>query len=187
MGRWQPGATDRLVRAAIELFAERGYEEATVAEIAARAGVTERTFFRHFSDKREVLFAGGQALQDVIVAAAAAAPPDADPVEAAMQGVRAAGGVLEERREFARHRSAVIAANPELRERELMKLAAYGAALAGVLRARGVSEPAAVLAAELAMAVFRIAFERWAESDGGDSLEQFVDAALGELRALAAA
>lgn len=187
MGRWQPGATDRLVRAAIELFAERGYEEATVAEIAARAGVTERTFFRHFTDKREVLFAGGQALQEVIVEATAGAPAGVDPVEAAIRGVRAAGAVLGERRDFARRRATVIAASQELRERELMKLAGYSAAIAAVLRARGVDEPAAALAAELAMTVFRIAFERWAESEGEQPLEQLVDAALGELRALAAA
>lgn len=187
MVRWEPGAGERLRDAAMELFVERGYEETTVAEIAARAGVTERTFFRHFSDKREVLFAGGEALGEVIAEAAADAEPSLQPLAAALEGIRAGAAALEPRRAFARRRAALIAANPELRERELIKLATYADALAAALRSRGVGDTAAALAAELAVAVFRIAFERWAAGDGCGPLADGVGTALEDLRQLAAA
>src|SRR5580692_10520517 len=108
MGRWQPDARGRLERAAMELYSERGYEQTTVAEIAARAGLTERTFFRHFADKREVLFAGADGLAEIVVRAVASAPDSATPIAAAAAGVEAAGVLLQERREFARQRQRVI-------------------------------------------------------------------------------
>ena len=74
MGRWEPNARGRLEQAAMELYLERGFDQTTVAEIAERAGLTERTFFRHFADKREVLFAGAGALQELLVSAVAGAP-----------------------------------------------------------------------------------------------------------------
>src|SRR2546430_128380 len=130
MGRWEPNARGRLERAALELYAEHGFEQTTVAEIAGRAGLTERTFFRHFADKREVLFAGSAVLRDHIVNAVAIAPASASPIEAIAAGLDAAAGVFPlERREHARRRAAVIAANAELRERELTKMASYSAAL----------------------------------------------------------
>ncbi|GGL10854.1 TetR family transcriptional regulator [Sphaerisporangium melleum] len=166
MGRWEPGARGRLERAALELYSERGFEQATVAEIAARAGVTERTFFRHFADKREVLFGGSGALQELFVSTVAEAPESATPMEAIAAAVEVAGGLLQERREFARRRHAVIIANPGLRERELIKLVSLAAALADALRERGVADPAASLAAEAGIAVFRVAFERWVGEPG---------------------
>src|SRR4051794_66180 len=124
MGRWEPDARGRLAVAALELYAERGYEQTTVADIAERAGVTERTFFRHFADKREVLFDGSATLQETVVKAIAAAPEDAAPIEAVGAAFEHAAVLLEERRAFARLRAATIAANPSLLERELLKLAA---------------------------------------------------------------
>src|ERR1700728_1281403 len=121
MGRWKPDARGRLERAALELYGERGFEQTTVAEIAERAGLTERTFFRHYTDKREVLFAGGTQFQQAIVGAAADAPPDALPLEAVTAGLGAVAAGLEERREFAGRRAAIIASSPELRERELIQ------------------------------------------------------------------
>src|SRR5689334_608251 len=123
VGRWEPDAKSRLERAALELFAEHGFEQTTVAEIAERAGVTARTFFRHFSDKREVLFAGQEGLTAAFVSAIAAAPPDASPsalVARALDGL--ARFFPAERRDFARRRHAVVAAHPGLQERELHKL-----------------------------------------------------------------
>ena len=117
----------------MELYVERGFDETTVAEIAQRAGLTERTFFRHFADKREVLFAGAAMLEDLFVGAVADAPPDLPPVDAAMAGVVAGGALIQERRAFARQRYEIIAANAELQERELIKLASLSAALAGAL------------------------------------------------------
>src|SRR5690242_14074807 len=154
MGRWQPDARVRLQEAALALYGERGYEQTTVAEIAERAGLTKRTFFRHFTDKREVLFAGGAGFQEQFVTGAAAAREDATPLAAVEQALQAAAGMLQERHEFARRRSAVIAANPELLERELVKLASVASALAAALRERGVEEPAASLTAEAGIAVF---------------------------------
>jgi AcrR family transcriptional regulator len=183
--RWKPDSAGRLQQAALALFAERGYENTTVAEIAARAGVTERTFFRHYADKREVLFGGSAALEELLVDAVAGAPPSAGPVEAAAAGLEAAAEVLQERREFARRRQAVIAATPELREREILKLTSWAHSVAEVLRSRGVEDPAASLAGELVVAAFRIAFERWVADDRGRALAELVRETLDQARALA--
>jgi AcrR family transcriptional regulator len=185
--RWEPNAAGRLARAALELYSERGFEQTTVAEIAARAGLTERTFFRHFADKREVLFAGAGAIEELVVTAVTAAPASATALDAAAIGVEAAGALLQERREFARQRQAVIAANAELRERELIKLASLASAVAGALRARGVKDPAATLAAEAAIAAFRIAFERWTSETKPPDLTRLIRDSLDELRAVTAA
>ncbi len=184
MGRWQPNAQGRLAEAAMELFAERGYEGTTVAEIAARAGLTERTFFRHYADKREVLFDGGGQMQELLTGAAAGAPAGAEPIEAAAVALEAVSSVLDERRgrEFARRRQAVIAANPELQERELGKLASWSHALAAALQERGAPPATANLVAEVALAVFRAAFERWVQAGEERDLEAIVRQALAELK-----
>lgn len=187
MGRWEPNARGRLAQAALELYSERGFERTTVAEIAERAGLTERTFFRHFADKREVLFAGAGELQELVVGAVAGAPGSTAPIDAAVAGVQAAAGLLQEGREHSRRRQAVIAANAELRERELIKLAALAAAIAEALRRRGVGEQAASLAAEAGVAVFRIAFERWVQDANRRGLRQLIAESLDELKALTAA
>ena len=185
MARWQPDAQGRLAQAALELFAEHGYEQTTVAEIAERAGLTKRTFFRYYADKREVLFGAGTEFQDLVVRGAAAAPPDATPIAVVGAGLEAAGAMLEERRPFARQRQAVIAANPELQERELMKLDAVTQALAATLRERGVSELEAGLAAGAGVAAFHVAFGRWVRGDDERDLPAVVRTALGTLRAVA--
>jgi AcrR family transcriptional regulator len=186
MGRWQPDARGRLEKAAMELYVERGFDETTVAEIANRAGLTERTFFRHFADKREVLFAGAALLQDLFVEAVLDAPPDLPPVDAAIAGVVAGGVLIQERPAFARRRHEIIAANAELQERELIKLASLSAALADALRRRGVPDLAASLAAEVATAVFRVAFERWAVDPVHLDLPELMRESLDELRTVTA-
>jgi AcrR family transcriptional regulator len=170
----------------MELFAERGFEETTTAEIAKRAGLTERTFFRHFADKREVLFYGQDLLQDLIVEAVASTPGSATPIDAVAAGIRAVGDALEENRAHARRRSAIIAANADLRERELIKLARIATAVTGVLRQRGVPDLAAGLAAEAGVAVFRIAFERWVEETNERPLADLVQDAFDELKTITA-
>src|SRR5262252_4534806 len=119
MGRWEPNARGRLEQAAMDLFIERGFEQVTVAEIASRAGLTERTFFRYFADKREVLFWGAGSLQEFVVSTVALAPDSVAPIAAVAAALEGAGALLQERREFARQRQTIIAANPELQEREL--------------------------------------------------------------------
>jgi AcrR family transcriptional regulator len=189
MVRWEPNARGRLEQAALALYGEHGFENTTVAEIAERAGLTERTFFRHFADKREVLFGGGGALQELIVSAAANAPDSLAPIDAAAAGLEAAGTqfFVQERRETSRQRQTVIASSPELQERELTKLASLSAALADALRRRGLGDPAAGLTAEVAVAVFRTAFERWIDETNDRDFPQLVRESLDELKALTAA
>jgi AcrR family transcriptional regulator len=187
MSRWQPDARGRLERAAIELYRERGFEQTTVAEIAKRAGLTERTFFRHFADKREVLFWGAGELQDFMVSALASAPDSAAPMEAVAAAIQGAAVLLAQRPiEYARQRRFIIAANVELQERELIKLASLAAALADTLRRRGVNEPAASLAAEAGIAVFKIAFEAWTSETSQRDFPELIRESFDELRAVTA-
>ncbi|RLL67235.1 TetR/AcrR family transcriptional regulator [Streptomyces sp. Z26] len=184
MSRWQPDASGRLVKAALELYAERGYEQTTVAEIAARAGLTERTFFRHHADKREVLFGGSREMAEAFAAAVAEAPGSAAPIDAVAVGLDAIAEGFTGRLEFVRRRQAVIAASAELRERELVKLASLADALTVALRGRGVAEPAASLTAEAGIAAFKVGFARWvADPDDGELAHWTRDS----LRALRAA
>ena len=165
MVRWEPDTRERLRDAALELYTAQGFDDTTVAQIAAAVGVTERTFFRHFADKREVLFGGSAILQQEFVDGAAAAPAGS-PLEIVTSAVLAGVGYFpEERRAYSRGRQAVIVANRELQERELSKMATLAAALSSALRDRGVTEPAATLAAESGVTVFRLAFEAWVSDD----------------------
>jgi AcrR family transcriptional regulator len=184
MGRWEPDAPGRMIRAAMELFAERGFEQTTAGDIAERAGVTERTFFRHFADKREVLFDGSETMQRAAYDAILAAAADLSPLDAALAGMAAGGGLLEDRRDHAVRRSRIIAANPSLQERELLKLAGIADAAAEALRTRGVAEPTASLAAHSAVTVFHAAFARWVSAEEPPGFAACVAEAAAALRAL---
>jgi AcrR family transcriptional regulator len=186
MGRWEPNAGGRLREAAMELYVERGYEQTTVADIAERAGLTARTFFRYFTDKREVLFNGSVELEHRMVAALAAAPPATPPLDAVAAALAAAADMLGANHDFARRRYAVIAANAELRERELIKMATLSSALADGLRHRGVADPDATLAAEAGIAVFRVAFERWVADRADHDLSRVMRDSLAHLRTITA-
>jgi len=186
MGRWEPNARGRLEAAALELYGEYGFDQTTVAQIAERAGLTARTFFRYFADKREVLFWGAAALQDFLTSGVAKAPDSLAPIEAVTTALEAADTLFPERRELARQRQSIIAANPELQERELIKLASLSAALADALRQRGVTDPAASLAAEAGIAVFKIAFARWVDESNEQGFGPLVRESLGELKAVTA-
>jgi AcrR family transcriptional regulator len=187
MGRWQPDSRGRLQEAALALYAERGFDQTTAAQIAARAGLTERTFFRHFADKREVLFGGSALLKERIVDGVVGAPSEDGPLDAVACGLAAAAALLGEfRRDLSRQRQVVIAANPELRERELTKLADYATVVAHALRQRGVSELQATLAAEAGMTLLRLAVQRWADGDDGPDLATIMRDSVTELRAVAA-
>jgi AcrR family transcriptional regulator len=185
MGRWEPGASGRLREAAMELYVERGFDQTTVADIAERAGVTARTFFRYFADKREVLFGGTAVLQETMVGALAGAPADASPLDAVAVALDAAADMLGENRDYARRRQAVIAAHPDLRERELIKMESLAVALAEALRERGVPDPRAGLAAEAGVAVFRVGWVRWLDGPEGELRDVLRDG-LAQLRALTA-
>jgi AcrR family transcriptional regulator len=161
LSRWQPNARGRLRQAALELYGEHGYDQTTVAQIAKRAGLTERTFYRHFTDKREVVFSGE--VRDVLVGALAEAPAATTAMEAVTAALDAAGEVLDQRRDMTRRRQAVITANPSLQQGEQVKYAMLAADMAEALRDRGVEPVSASLAADAGVAVFRVAFERWIE------------------------
>jgi AcrR family transcriptional regulator len=185
MSRWEPNARERLEQAAMALYRERGFDETTVAEIAARAGLTERTFFRYFADKREVLFSGAGALEELLTAGVTGAPGSMSPLEAVASALESTSQMFEERRDFARHRHDLIAAHPDLRERELIKLASLATAIAGALRRRGVPEPAASLAGEAGIAIFKLAFERWVHDAKRRDLARHVRESLRALKAVA--
>ncbi len=173
------------MEAALALYGERGFENTTVAEIAERAGLTERTFFRHFADKREVLFDGSDAFTEAFVGTVANAPASEAPIDAVTSGLEAAAALLTDR-DFSRQRQAIIAASPELQERELSKFASLSTSLADTLRGRGLGEPAATLTSELATAVFRVAFERWIEGNGDQDFPHLIRESLDQLRAVTA-
>ena len=182
MVRWEPGARERLQAAALELFATRGFEQTTAAEIAQSVGLTERTFFRHFSDKREVLFYGQQQFLQAFVDGVDAAPPNASPLEVIASALHAAASFFpDERRPYSRMRQSVIDQNPALRERELHKLAGLATTVAEALRARGIGEPAATLAAESGATVFGIAFAQWIREGERRSLSDIASHVLHEL------
>lgn len=183
MAKGEDDLRGRLQQAALELFGERGYERTTAAEIAARAGVTERTFFRHFPDKREVLFQGAAVLQAALAARIADAPQDLAPLDVLFFAIRSLVPLMEANRPVSEPRQAVIAATPALAERELTKHATLALALADALVLRGVEVKLAQLAGQTAMAAFSQATAAWLENPAGGLAEQ-VEAGYRELKAL---
>ena len=184
MTRWQPDARGRLLKAAMELYVERGFGQTTVAQIAERAGVTERTFFRYFADKREVLFDGSMRLQQLMTDAVAGAPATATPLDAVGAALAACGTVFVDLPR-SRTRQQIIDSDPSLQERELIKRDHLATAVADALRARGVAEPAASLAAQTGIGVFHVAFTTWLSSGNTRDYADIAAELLVDLRAVA--
>ena len=183
MGRWEADAGGRLQYAAMSLYFERGYDAVTVAEIAERAGLTKRTFFRHYADKREVLFAGAPAFQAGVVAAVTAAPPDEPPATTAIAALaETSGAQLAQYGEWARARRDLVASSADLRERSLIKSADLAAAVAAALQGRGVAAEAATLTAHTCVTAFTVGYDRWADGDGTGDLPTVVRQTLDALR-----
>ena len=185
MSRWSPNARGRLEQAAYELFLAEGYEQTTVADIAKRAGLTERTFFRHYADKREVLFGGSTALQDELLRALGELPPALPTIEAVRIAVEAMSALMHGRRALARERQRIVAAHADLQERELIKRATLTAALAQALQRRGVQEAAASLAADMGIGVFYVGFVHWLDDPAGREIAEIVHEGFAQLKALA--
>jgi AcrR family transcriptional regulator len=184
MARWEPGARERLVLAAVDLFTEQGYDDTTVAQIAERAGVTKSTFFRHFPDKREILVAGQQTLSQLLTEGIAAAPGAATPLEAVAAGLeRASNAMGPLNRELAPRLMAAVAANVELQARDALKNVGLAAAMTDALRARDVPEPIAHLASEIGALAFKQGFAQWLQADHDRALAPYTLAALDDLRA----
>lgn len=184
MPRWEPEARARLEAAAFALFSERGFDQTTVDDIAQRAGLTKRTFFRHFADKREVLFAGGK-VEGFALAAITEAPVGDGALDAVGRGLDALAGALEDEGPPAAQRIRIVRASPDLWERQLIKFAAMAEVAAKALRARGVADPEAILAAESGIAALRVASDQWIEDPTHRSLRTLVGEALAALRAVA--
>ena len=187
MVRWEPGTRQRLQAAALELFAAHGFEQTTAADIASAVGLTERTFFRHFTDKREVLFDGQSQLVEAFLRGIAAAPADASPLELVAAGLRTGAEFFpDDMRPWSRLRHGVIAEHPALQERERHKMAELATAIRGALAERGVPEPSATLAAESGTTVFGVAFGQWIAEGEHRSLAELQADVLGRLRSLSA-
>ncbi|MEU8972977.1 helix-turn-helix domain-containing protein [Streptomyces monashensis] len=189
MARWQPGAPQRLVVAAVDLFTEQGYDATTVTQIAERAGVTKSTFFRHFSDKRELLVAGQETLSRLLADGITEAPAGASPLQAVAAGLeRASGAMGPENRELGPRIKAAVAASTELQERDTLKSVGLAAAMTAALIARGVPDPTAHLAGELGVLAFKRGYAQWSESarDDAEGLAPYALAALEDLRAATA-
>jgi AcrR family transcriptional regulator len=189
MARWEPGARERIVLAAVDLFTEQGYDDTTVAQIAERAGITKSTFFRHFPDKRELLAAGQETLSQLLAEGIAEAPDEASPLEAVAAGLeRASSQMGPMNRELGPKISAAIAASTELQERALLKNVGLAAAMTAALAGRGVPDPVAHLAAELGVLAFKRGFAEWSEGERADTdaLAPHTLAALDELRSASA-
>ncbi|KOG63982.1 TetR family transcriptional regulator [Streptomyces griseoflavus] len=187
MARWQPDAPGRLAAAALDLFEENGYENTTVIEIAERAGLTKSTFFRHFPDKREVLFGGGT-VAGLLVEGIDSAPPAAGPLDAVADALDALGRTFftADRREFSRRRQAVLNAHTELREREALKRIDLAASMIEALNRRGVPSLTARVAAKLGTLAWEIAFDQWIGSDNKEDFGSLARQALAEVRAAGA-
>jgi AcrR family transcriptional regulator len=183
MARWQPDARGRLAAAAMELFRERGFDQTTVTDIAARAGLDKRTFYRLFGDKREALFSGGRRMEEVAVKAVAetAAAPFATVIAAFHQVARE---LFVDRLDLVRMRQSIIESSPELQERELHKMRSLATAIAAALHAKGVGETTATLATESGVTVFRLAFARWVAPGSDASLTELITETAAELRAV---
>ncbi|GAA4641147.1 TetR/AcrR family transcriptional regulator [Gordonia humi] len=183
MARWEPGARERLVVAAVELFADQGYDATTVTEIAARAGVTKSTLFRHFSDKREILSAGQEALSGRLAEGIADAPPDVSPLDAVAAGLeRASEAFGPVNRAIGPQLRAAIASSAELQERDALKRVGLSVAMTDALAARGVAVPVAQLAAEVGVLAFKQGYAAWIEADDDTGFGPYAVAALDTLR-----
>jgi AcrR family transcriptional regulator len=172
MSRWEPGARERLVVAAVDLFVERGYDDTTVAQISERAGVTKSTFFRHFPDKRELLVAGQESLSKLLADGITEAPVDATPLEAVAVGLERASAEMGPRnRALGPRLKAAVAASSELQDRDALKSVGMAAAMTAALEARGVPEATAHLASEMGVLAFKKGYARWSDEDGSEDAE----------------
>jgi AcrR family transcriptional regulator len=188
VARWQPDAHKRLALAALDLFAERGYENTTVIEIAERAGLTKSTFFRHFPDKREIL-SGGNTLPRLLIEGIAAAPAEAGPLEAIGHALDAAGQkvFVPASRHFGVRRRTVIAASAELQEREALKGLTLVASIAEALQQRGVADITAQMAGQTGALALKLAYDRWLDPGNEAEFSQIAQQTLAELQTATAA
>jgi len=175
MGRWEAGAAERLARAAFELFAEQGFAATTVPQITARAGLTTRTFFRHFADKREVLFGFDQELPAVVAQLMAAAPAGLTPMEVILQGLTSvAANQLDGQLNYLKMHRAIVRSDAGLQEREGQKNAVLSEAVRRGFLDRGLDEVHATVTAQLTVTVFNVSVTRWLDENGARPLPELL-------------
>lgn len=181
MGRWEPNSRGRLAKAAVELFAAQGFEQTTGAQIAARAGMHERSFFRLFPDKREVFFYAVETAQREAIEAIADAPEGVAPIDAVAAALEQRCEIIQQHPEAALTRHNLVSANAELAERDLSKHAELADGMAEALGERGTPEPVAKLIAHTAVVVFRVSFDRWIADPKRQNLSAMFRDGLSEL------
>jgi AcrR family transcriptional regulator len=184
MSQWEPNARDRLEEAALHLFQKQGFDRTSVMEIAERAGLTERTFFRYFPDKREVLFGLQDNLLSTSVLAIEGAPGSTTPFKIIMAALEVLVPKFQERRAIILLRQSVIAGNIALQERDLLKQAIFIQGMADALKARGIRDTAATLAANAGGLVFKTAYARWVAEPDAPDLSRLIQAAFDQLKSI---
>jgi len=168
MARWEPDARERLVRAALELFADRGFDDTTIPDITARAGLTTRSYFRHFPDKREVLFTDEDEMPTLAARLVLAAPAELTAFQVLARGVPTLAAAFENRREELLQRRKIIDSHDGLRERELRKMATLVDAITHAFGQRGTDDLTAAVVAETGVAIVKISLQRWMNTPGQD-------------------
>ncbi len=173
-------APERFGKVAIAMFRTRGYAETTVAQIAAEAGLTERTFYRYFADKAEVLFwRAGELQAEIVQAIAQARQPT--PLQRVTGAMEAAGSFFDGDRVNVITRQKIIAAHDDFQERELMKMRSLAMAISAALKDQDVPEPSARMAAEAAVVIWRVAIDRWCVDRAKRKFPHHIRACLADL------
>jgi AcrR family transcriptional regulator len=181
MGRWAPGVAGRLRDAAIELFSVDGFDLVTVEQIAAAAGVTQRTFFRYFPTKEDVLFAEGDDIVAELRTGLAAAPRTASPATMLLAAMTSLAEALEPRRNENRRRAHIIRSVAALRERELLKQHYIALELVDEFVSRGIPRPRASMLAGVGMVVFQSAHSAWVTDRARTTLAARIEVGLREI------
>ena len=187
MSRWQANPKQRLEQAALDLFIEQGFAETTVPEITARAGLTKRTFFRHFTDKREVLFTHEEQLTPIVASLMAGAPASFSPlrlIKLALETVAVTR--FEVQFEYLHRRRVIVQSDEGLRERETRRQSILSEAISRGFVDRGVDELSAILAAQIAVSVLNVSVDRWLDEEGKRPLSDVIRGSLVTLQSVLA-
>ncbi|MBB4005578.1 TetR/AcrR family transcriptional regulator [Aurantimonas endophytica] len=176
-------ARERFESAAYALFQDHGYAETTVPQIAAKAGLTERTFYRYFSDKREVMFWRADAHRSAIMKEIMNAPVGLHPLDVVAGSFSAIAPFIDGHRPIVKLRQSLISAYVELHERELMKLHNLALAIDSGLQQRGIQPSFSRVLAEIGAAVFKVALQNWRADEAKSGFVHHVQAASREFQA----
>jgi AcrR family transcriptional regulator len=178
MPRWEQGSAERMKQAAMELFEEQGFEATSAVQIAERARVTTRTFFRYFPDKDEILFADADVLNEALVQELLRTPDLTQPLQAVVRTLTGYDWEKLGSREVLRRRSLMITSNPRLLERDLIKQHQMADGFRQALCERGIDPDIADLAASTGSQIFRTAYRKWLESNDNTDLTAITETVL---------